>query len=66
MMKGVADPGGAESVRREGLVVLAPDFFILERVGLSEFASQIPCQWEYLSAFLHILYDDRQVSLFAQ
>ena len=60
-MERIAHPRGPEPKRREALVVLDPELFILQCVCLSKFAGDIPCQWINLPAFLHILDDDGQV-----
>ena len=65
MMEGVADPGGTESIRREGLVVLQPDLFILEGIGFSEFAAEVPCERMDFPTFLYILDNDGQVGFFS-
>ncbi len=60
-MEGIAHPGGVESIRREGLVILHPDFFVFEGVGLAEFAAEVPCEGINFPALLHVLDDDGEI-----
>ena len=65
-MKRITHPCGPESVRGDGLVVLHPNLFILERVALAEFAADVPGQWINLSALLDVLDDDGRIGFLAQ
>ena len=50
-----------QSERRKALIILQPDFFILERIDFAELAGQIPSQRINPPALLHILDNDRQI-----
>ena len=65
VMERITHPRGAHPERREGLVILQPNFFILQRVRLSQFSRKIPRQRINLPALLHILDDDREICLLA-
>ena len=65
-MERIAHPRGAESERGDGLVVLAPDLFIFERIRFAEFAADVPGQWVDFTSLLHVLDDDGQVGFLAQ
>ena len=65
-MERIAHPRGVKSVRREGLVVLHPDFFIFERVGLAEFAAEVPCEGLDFPTLLHVLDNDGEIGFLAQ
>ena len=41
VMEGITHPGRAQPVGRQALVILQPDFFILERIYLAKFAGQV-------------------------
>ena len=64
-MKCIAHPGGAHPERCQGLVILEPDLLVFERVGLAEFARDIPRQRIDLPALFHVLNDDREIGFLA-
>jgi hypothetical protein len=66
MMKCIADPCASQSEGRERLIILTPNFFVLERIHFAEFARQIPRQWINFSALLYILDDDGELRFFFQ
>ena len=62
-MERITHPRGAHPVRREGLIVLQPDFFVFECIGFAEFAGNVPCEGIYFPALLHVLDDDGEIRL---
>ena len=66
MMEGITDPGAAQAKWRKWLVVLQPDFFVLEGIGLAQFMCQIPGQWVNFTPFLYIFDDNRQLCFLTQ
>ncbi len=66
MVEGIAHPGVSQPVRRQALVILAPDLLIFERIGISQPRRQVPRQGVKLAALLHVLDDDRQVGAVSQ
>src|SRR3989304_3502653 len=61
VMKRIAHPGAAESKRREALVVLRPNLFILERICFAQSFRNVPRQRVNLAALLYVFDDDSEV-----
>ena len=66
MVERIAHPGIAHPIGRQALVILAPDFLILEGIGCSKPPCQVPGQGIDFAALLDILDDDGQVSAWAE
>jgi len=65
MVKGVAHPRIAQSVRRQPDIILDPNPLVLQGIDFPQLTSQIPGQGVNLTPFLDVFYDDGEITLSA-